>query len=198
MLSHEEFITQYTKLQYLSFIPEIRLFLREEHLLHPCLQQEFGKDTLYPYWSTVWAGGLALSRHIINNPHLVKDKHVVDFCSGGGIVGIAAAMCGAASVTCVDHDELALSSSILNARANKVSIKVSSKITDGDLILAGDPAIEQPVFDILKSYDEICVGCPIRIKDLVVGLAPIASYNIINKEFPKGTETYIMQKIRKT
>jgi predicted nicotinamide N-methyase len=191
MLSHEEFITQYTKLQYLSFIPEIRLFLREEHLLHPCLQQEFGKDTLYPYWSTVWAGGLALARYILENPDIVKDKQVVDYCSGSGIVGIAAALSGATRVTCVDIDKIALSSVKLNARANKVDVAIAEAFTVAEVVLSGDPDPKPLIFDTMKTQQKVFIGCPVRKQELLVGFEPIMSYNITTDEFVSGNDIHI-------
>jgi predicted nicotinamide N-methyase len=195
MLNHEDFITKYTKLQYLSFVPEIRLFLNKESIIHDMLKQELGNDTPRPYWTQQWAGGLALSRYIIDNPDIVKDKHVVDFCSGSGIVGIAAALVGAASVTCVDNDPVALSSSMLNARANKVSIKVSGTLVPGDIVLAGDPSNQTFIFDILRET-ECYIGCPVRNENNLKGFDIVCSYNITNEEFLDGVNTYIINKTR--
>jgi predicted nicotinamide N-methyase len=194
MINHNEFITKYTRLQYLFHIPEIRLFLRDDNLLHSFLQQELGSDTAYPQWAYTWAGGIALAKHILENKEIVKNRHVIDYCSGSGIVGIVAAISGAASVTCVDNNELAISASLLNAKANKVSVNISSEMTEGDLILSGDPALKDLIFDKLKTYDDIYIGCPIRKENLVAGLQPIKCYDIINDEFPMGTKTYIWKK----
>lgn len=193
MLNHENLIKSYTKLQYLSFIPEMRLFLNKETFIHNILKQELGDDAPRPYWTQTWAGGLALSRYIIDNPHIVKDKHVVDFCSGSGIVGIAAAMVGAASVTCVDNDPVALSSSLLNARANKVSIDVSETIVDGDIVLAGDPEVLPFIFDTLRETN-CYIGCPVRNSAHLEGFDTLHSYNINTEEFPDGIVTYIINK----
>jgi len=196
MLNHENFIKSYTKLQYLSFVPEIRLFLNTEKFIHDILKQELGNDTPRPYWTQQWSGGLALSRYIIDNPHIVKDKHVVDFCSGSGIVGIAAALIGAASVTCVDNDPIALSASLLNARANKVNINVSETITDGDIVVAGDPEVLPFIFDILRET-ECYIGCPIRNADHLKGFNNVHSYIINTEEFPDGAVTYIINKTKR-
>lgn len=171
----------------------MRLFLNNQRFIHKILKQELGNDTPTPYWTQQWAGGLALSRYIIDNPHIVKDKHVVDFCSGSGIVGIAAAMVGAASVTCVDNDPVALSSSLLNARANKVNISVSDTMIDGDVVLSGDPEIESYIFDILRETN-CYIGCPIRNAEYLEGFDTIHSYNINTTEFPDGIVTYIINK----
>lgn len=190
MLNHEDFIKRYTKLQYLSFVPEIRLFINKEKTMHNMLKQELGSDTPRPYWAQPWAGGLALSRYVIDNPNTVKDKHVIDFCSGSGIVGIAAAMSGAARVTCVDNDTIALSSSLLNARANKVNIGVSETIIDGDILLAGDPEVQADVFDVIKNTGSY-VGCPARNTSYLDGFNTVTSYVIDTYELQNST-TYIL------
>ena len=193
MLNHENFIKSYTKLQYLSFIPEIRLFLNTEKVIHDMLKQELGNKTPRPYWTQQWAGGLALSRYIIDNPDIVKDKHVVDFCSGSGIVGIAASMVGAASVVCVDNDPIALSASLLNARANKVTVNVSETIVNGDIVVAGDPEVQPFIFDALRKTN-CYIGCPVRNANHLIGFDTIHSYSINTEEFPEGITTYIINK----
>lgn len=190
MLNHEDFIRSYTKLQYLSFVPEIRLFLNKEKTLHNILKQELGSGTPRPYWSQSWAGGLALSRYVIDNPHIVENKHVIDFCSGSGIVGIAAYMAGAKRVTCADTDPLALCSSLLNARANKVIIDVSEKLIDGDIVLAGDPEVQSYIFDILRTKSSY-IGCPTRNKIYLEGFDIVASY-VINTAESRNDITYIL------
>ena len=154
------------------------------------LKQELGSDTPRPYWAQPWAGGLALSRYFIDNPNTVKDKHVIDFCSGSGIVGIAAAMSGAARVTCVDNDTIALSSSLLNARANKVNIDVSETIIEGDILLAGDPEVKAGIFDIIKNTSSY-IGCPTRNTSYLDGFNTVTSYVIDTYELQNST-TYIL------
>jgi len=191
MLDHDQFITSYTRLQYLSFVPEIRLFLRNDRVINEFLQQELGEDVPYPFWSCVWAGGLALTRYILDNPNIVKDKHVVDYCSGSGIVGIAAAMSGANSVTCVDIDKMALSSSLLNARANKVKINVSEDLVKSDIILSGDPAVKEQLYDTLRTSNAY-VGCPVRNEDYMKGFDVVSLYKVKTHEFVDGTDVYII------
>ena len=190
MLNHEDFIKRYTKLQYLSFVPEIRLFINKEKTMHNMLKQELGSDTPRPYWAQPWAGGLGLARYIIDNPDVVKGRHIVDFCSGSGIVGVAASMSGAASVTCVDNDTIALSSSLLNARANKVNIDVSETIIEGDILLAGDPEVKAGIFDIIKNTSSY-IGCPARNTSYLDGFNTVTSYVIDTYELQNST-TYIL------
>ena len=155
------------------------------------LKQELGKDTPRPYWTQQWAGGLALSRYIFDNPHIVKDKHVVDYCSGSGIVGIAAALSGATRVTCVDIDKIALSSVKLNARANKVDVAIAEDFTVAEVVLSGDPDPKPLIFDTMKTQQKVFIGCPVRKQELLVGFEPIMSYNITTDEFVSGNDIHI-------
>jgi len=174
MFDPRQFISKYTRLQYLDFVPEIRLFLREDNRLHSFLKQE-GIDA-YPSWAYAWAGGQGLARYILDND-IVKDKIVIDYCSGGGIVGIAAKLAGAKEVICVDNDPLSFEAVQLNCKANGVEVTTLTDIRDADIILAGDPALQQPIFDYLKSMNAY-VGCPIRIPELLVDYNSICSYAV--------------------
>ena len=63
---------------------------------------------------------------------------MVDIATGSGLVAIAAAMAGAASVTATDIDPFARAAVALNARANAVTVIASAvDILAGD-VLAGD------------------------------------------------------------
>ncbi|HET9160117.1 MAG TPA: 50S ribosomal protein L11 methyltransferase, partial [Caulobacteraceae bacterium] len=61
-----------------------------------------------PYWAYPWGGGLVLARHILDHPETVTDLRVIDLGCGGGLVAIAAAKAGAASVLAVDIDPFAI------------------------------------------------------------------------------------------
>ena len=43
-----------------------------------------------PFWAFAWAGGQALSRYLLDHPHEVAGKRVLDFAAGSGLVGAAA------------------------------------------------------------------------------------------------------------
>ena len=47
-----------------------------------------------PFWAFAWPGGLALARHILDNPALAADKRVLDFAAGGGVAAIACSLRG--------------------------------------------------------------------------------------------------------
>jgi len=64
-------------------------------------------------------------------------KRVVDYGCGSGILGIAAALLGAARVDCVDNDPQALESTAANAARNGVGRRISCWLPER---FAGDPA----------------------------------------------------------
>src|SRR6202035_418723 len=81
------------------------------------LWQRSGRDAP-PFWAFPWAGGQALARYVLDNPAVVRGRHVLDVASGSGLVAIAAAKAGAASVTAGDIDPDAVAAIHRNAAAN--------------------------------------------------------------------------------
>ncbi|MBF0441558.1 MAG: methyltransferase, partial [Oligoflexales bacterium] len=102
-----------------------------------------------PYWGFCWAGGQALSRYILDHPHLFAGKQVIDFGTGCGVQAIAAKKAGALSVIAYDIDPWALESVRINAGANLVDIETSGENIIGnehlesDILLAGDMFYDQ-------------------------------------------------------
>jgi ribosomal protein L11 methyltransferase len=72
----------------------------------------------------------------------IRARSVVDYGCGSGILGIAAALKGAAGVVCVDNDPQALEATLENARRNGVSHLVKClypekySVTGADMVLA--------------------------------------------------------------
>jgi predicted nicotinamide N-methyase len=140
------FIRASTRLQPVPHAPEISLHLADE--VTPLWQkteeelQEIGLPP--PFWAFAWAGGQALARFILDNPGEVAGKAVVDFAAGSGLVGIAAAKAGAASVLAADIDPFAVAAIRLNAETNAVLVEPVPDDLLGrydrptDLVLAGD------------------------------------------------------------
>lgn len=102
-----------------------------------------------PFWAFPWAGGQALSRHVLDNPEIVRGKLVLDLASGSGLVAIAAALAGAAEVVANDIDPMCEAAIALNAELNGVSLSwLGGNLLDGDppgydVILAADVFYEQ-------------------------------------------------------
>ncbi|WOJ98245.1 50S ribosomal protein L11 methyltransferase [Congregibacter brevis] len=94
------------------------------------------------YWILCWASGRVLAAYILEHPEIVRDRRVLDFGCGSGVVAIAAAMAGAAEAIACDIDPLALAATTHNARINKVSVSLSDDFESVkntvDVILAAD------------------------------------------------------------
>jgi predicted nicotinamide N-methyase len=97
-----------------------------------------------PFWAFAWAGGQAVARHLSDAPDTVAGGRVLDFACGGGVVALAAARAGAASVLAVDIDRYAVAATRLNAAANGLDVDARlADLLDGeppavDVVLAGD------------------------------------------------------------
>jgi predicted nicotinamide N-methyase len=145
-----------------------------------------------PYWAYPWAGGAALARHFLDHPEIVRGRSVLDLGAGSGLVAIAAAQAGAASVVATDIDPFAVVATKLNAAANGVDISVTrDDLTRGlppvvDVIAVGDLfynrklALRVTAFldRCLASGIEILVGDPGRAFLPRSRLRPIAEYAV--------------------
>src|SRR5215831_3180579 len=81
------------------------------------------------YWAFCWGSGLALARHLIARPELVRGRSVLDFGSGSGVVAIAAKRAGAARVIACDNDPHARIAIAANARLNTVDLEIVDALT---------------------------------------------------------------------
>lgn len=190
MIDITDLIKNYTRLQHLTFVPEIRLFVRNDHYLHEMLMQEVNDEFVaYPEWANVWAGGRGLARYILDNPELFTGKTVVDYCSGSGVAGIAAALAGATTVTCVDIDQYALQAIKLNAKANKVEVEVSKTPVKADVILVACPSFKtldgtfpDDQLELIKSYDNSYLGYKILRDEYTKGFFDSGEFEIIDRK----------------
>ena len=123
--SAPEIIQAGATLRPVSLVPEIRLYQAAEPMgVWQLTEQATGRTGLDPpFWAFAWAGGQALARYLLDHPDIVTARHVIDIASGSGLVAIAAAMAGAATVTAYDIDPLAAAAVTLNAAANHVAIR---------------------------------------------------------------------------
>jgi len=172
------FIRAETRPLPVPMVPEITLHLAIESVpIWLRTEEELGELGLPPpFWAFAWAGGQALSRHILDNPEIVAGKTVLDFASGSGLVAIAAIKAGAVSVEAAEIDPFAQAAITLNAELNSaanISIALGDIIGQDhgwDVVLAGDIAYERDlaarVFDWLIALSvrgaEVWIGDPGR------------------------------------
>ena len=188
------FILGATRLQAPPHTPELRLYLADEitpiwRMTEEALE-EIGIPP--PFWAFAWAGGQALARWVLDNPHEVAGKRVLDFACGSGLVGIAAARAGAAEVTGADIDSFCEAAVAVNAEVNGVTVAFTcADLTQGpapevDVILAGDIAYEQPTAGRVRAWLEaarakgirVLVGDPGRTYFDRSGLVALAEYQV--------------------
>ena len=134
-----EIIRAGTRLGPVPLVPEIRLRQASEPIsLWQRTERAAGRTGLEPpFWAFAWAGGQALARYLLDHPQAVRGRHVIDIASGSGLVAIAAAKAGAATVTAYDIDSLAVAAIGVNAAANGVTVRaVCADILDDDALPA--------------------------------------------------------------
>ena len=158
-MTPEDFITTNAALMAPPLVPEIKLYLATEVVpLWRATEEELEKMGVPPpYWAFAWAGGQALARYILDHPQSVAGKRVLDIGSGSGLVAIAAAKAGAASVLAADIDAFSTAAISLNAAANGATVSVTQDDLigaegDWDVILVGDLFYERALAERLLAW----------------------------------------------
>lgn len=193
ILDRPAFILAHTQLVATPHAPEVRLHVATESTaLWQKTEEELGEIGLPPpFWAFAWAGGQALARWLIDHPDAVRGKRVLDFASGSGLAGIAAALAGAARVEAVDIDAFALAAIGLNAAANGVAIVPTCEDLVGqdrgwDVVLAGDVCYERDMARTVTDWLEalarrgalVLVGDPGRSYLPRERLVAVATYQV--------------------
>jgi predicted nicotinamide N-methyase len=152
-VSKADFIRQNTKVMSPPLVPEIRLHLAHEAVpLWQKTEEELGEMGLAPpFWAFAWAGGQALARYVLDHSERVENFRVLDLATGSGLVAIAAAQAGSASIVATDIDAFATTAAEMNAGLNQVRLEI--KLEDvlqqqpppADVILVGDLFYEKTV-----------------------------------------------------
>ena len=170
-LSHRRaFVQRHTRLREVEGVPGVRLHLADavDPLWH-ATEEAVGVDGApIPFWAFAWAGGLALSRWLIEHPDQAADRSVLDFATGSGLVAIVAAQLGA-TVSAVDIDPFAEAAVDLNTRANRVRVAYSTRdLLDDtppavDVLLAADTWYESPLADRVLPWLRAASAAGIRV-----------------------------------
>lgn len=192
--ARRDFIVANTKLMPVPLVPEVNLHLAHEAVpLWQKTEEELGEMGLPPpFWAFAWAGGQALARYVLDNPHVVRGKTVIDLASGSGLVGIAAMGAGARSVLAADIDQFAVEAIRLNAQSNAVAIaataddllQVSAPVAG--VVLVGDLFYERHLAERLLSWlqsarangTDVLIGDPGRSYLPREKLVAAASYQV--------------------
>jgi predicted nicotinamide N-methyase len=188
----EAFVRANTILGHAPLVPELRLHLASE--ITPIWQAtetwlaEHNVDP--PFWAFAWPGGQALARHVLDQPHHVAGRRVLDFAAGGGIAALACAHAGAAAVEAAEIDALAAAAIRLNADVNGLAVAAIAADVVGsacrwDLILCGDVCYEAPMtghilpwLTRMAAQAEVWIADPGRAYLPREGLAGFVSYRV--------------------
>ena len=141
-------------------MPEIRLHLATEITpIWRATEETLARSALPPpFWAFAWAGGQALARYLLDHPAGVAGHSVLDFGAGSGLVAIAAAKAGAASVFAAEIDHFAAAAIAANAALNDVAIAVTTAdLLDTvdprwEVVSAGDVCYERPMADRVTGW----------------------------------------------
>ena len=155
------FIRSHTRLATTPLLPELPLHLCDDvvELWERMTERAdaLGLTAELPYWASSWPGGQAVARYLLDNPHLVAGKRVLDVASGSGLIGIAAAKAGAQHVFVNDIDELCAASALANAAANDVHVHpltddILDEATDADVVVVGDAFYAKDLADRMLPF----------------------------------------------
>jgi predicted nicotinamide N-methyase len=122
-----------------------------------------------PYWAYHWGGGLALARYVLDHPEIVTGRAVLDLGAGSGLVAIAAAKAGAASVVAAEIDSYAVAALRLNIEANQVDVAIvhgdltSCAPPDVDVVLAGDLFYNEALAETVTVFLDLCLAADIAV-----------------------------------
>jgi predicted nicotinamide N-methyase len=164
------FIRTNTRLTPVPSVPEIRLHTAHEATGLWRLAE--GADPPPPYWAFPWAGGLALARHVLDRPDVVRGRRVLDLGAGSGLVAIAAMKAGAASAIAAEIDPYGIAACRLNADANGLAVTVvANDLVAGppppvDVVLVGDLFYEPGLALRVTAFLDRCLAAGI---DVMVG-----------------------------
>jgi len=170
-------------------VPEISLLTAPE----PFGLWDLTKRDAPPFWAFPWAGGQALARYVLDHPETVRGRRVLDAASGSGLVAIAAAQGGAASVVAGDLDPNAVAAIGINARANEANA-VTARVLDlsvddpsgAQVVLAADVFYQRELAELALGFlrraaasgADVLVADPGRAFLPAAELTPLASYEV--------------------
>ncbi|PTM41029.1 methyltransferase [Bosea sp. 124] len=192
-LDRRGFILEHTNLLPVPHAPEVSLHVAQEATeLWQKTEDELATIGLPPpFWAFAWAGGQALARYLLDDPAIIRGRRVLDFASGSGLVAIAAAKGGAASVEACDIDAFAAEAIALNAAANDVGVLVRLDDLVGrdegwEVVCAGDVCYERTMAesviawlsDLSSRGTQVLIGDPGRSYLPKHRLEPLASYAV--------------------
>jgi len=106
----------------------------------------FAEDERLPYWAELWPSAIALSRFILSQPELFREKDVLELGCGLGLTSLALAQTDPARLLLTDYEQDALDLSAENFKLNNLPQPECA------LLDWRDPQLEE-TFDVLIASD---------------------------------------------
>ena len=170
----QAFILTNTRLRPVPHVPGIRLHVADEAIsLWQSTEEELAEQGLPPpFWAFAWAGGQGMAHYVLDHADEFAGQDVIDFASGSGLAGIAAAVAGAVRVRCADVDPFAASAAALNAKVNGVKVDPVTEDLIGadrevlgapDVVLVGDVHYEKELAQRVTRWVECLTGEGARV-----------------------------------
>jgi predicted nicotinamide N-methyase len=187
-MTPEALVRSATAWETVPFVPEIRLLTAAE----PFGLWDRTACDAPPFWAFPWAGGQALARYVLDHPGTVRGRRVLDVASGSGLVAIAAAKAGAASVVAGDIDQNAVTAMGINCPANGAAVDCRTfDLAAGDtcgagVILAADVFYQRELAGLalgflrgaIRSGADVLIADPGRAFLPAASLTPLTSYEV--------------------
>ena len=191
----------------MSFPLQLKEFSLQQKTIHLFVPDELAVKESYrqgkisfPYWAQVWPSAVALGIFLLEHPHFITNKKLVEIGAGLGLPSIIAAPL-AASVICSDMSPEAVAivqQSANHNQLNNLHAKVLHWNTlpsdlDAEVILLSDVNYDPALFELqLEKLNEfldqnmlVLLSTPQRLwgKDLLTPLLPFCQ---LKKDFPIG------------
>lgn len=136
-----------------------------------------------PFWAFAWGGGQALARYILDHPEIVRDKDVLDFGAGGGIVSLAARKAGARSIRASEIDPWALVAYRLNVVDGDIREEdwIGRSLEAGTVLLCGDMSYSRELCAALMDWFRELKGVEIVLGDAGRGFLDKSAFEELTK-----------------
>ena len=202
------FVRAHTRPARPALVPEITLRVADDvvALWEAMEQEQPGPASEPPFWAAAWPGGQALARYVLDHPDLVAGRTVLDLGAGSGLVAVAAAMAGAATVIASEVDPYGMAATAVNAADNGVGpIVVVGDLLDDepdaglDVVLAGDVCYDRVMTGRVLPFlgkawlggAAVFLGDPGRPYVPRDGLISVATFDVPDTEGPQVRRTTV-------
>lgn len=169
----------------LPLAPEISLYLLSDDYPRGRLPHDEMIAIMHApaYWAFCWASGQVLARYILDHAPEFKDKTMLDFGCGSGVVGIAAAMAGARQVIACDNDPMAIEATLANAALNNIQLDTLNDIealdVRPDIAIAADVLYDRDNMGWLDRLPDIAGD--VLIADSRVKRVEVHGYEVVDQ-----------------